>query len=145
MARKQPPKSAVAYAQRLFEDEYIQDQIRDTAGGIRSAYDRISRKPERAAEDKKVYSSVRRAATSIRKAFLALRRPEPEPEPKHRLRTALVALAVVGGSVMVVSTRKSAGREAGASNPVVTDGFRSDVASEETAASSQPAPSTPGE
>ncbi len=76
------------YAQRLFEDEYVQGQLRDAASGIRSAYDRISKKPERAAEDKKVYSNVRQAATSIRKALLALRRPEPEPEPKHRFRTA---------------------------------------------------------
>ena len=82
MTSKKPSKSAIHYAQRLFEDEYVQGQLRDAATGIRSAYDRISKKPERAAEDKKVYRSVRRAATSTRNALLALRRPSPSPSPR---------------------------------------------------------------
>ncbi len=133
MARKQPPKSAAAYVRRLFEDEYVQDQLREAAGGIRSAYDRISKKPERAAEDKKVYSSVRRAATSIRKALLALRRPEPEPEPKHRFRTALVAVALVGGSVLIISKRESKGQSAAEIHVTAVDASNSDAATEQTA------------
>ena len=144
MARKQPPKSTASYIQRLFEDEYVQGQLRDAASGIRTAYDRIRKKPERAAEDKKFYSNVRQAATSIRKAVLALRRPEPEPEPKHRLRTVLIAVAVVGGSVLVISKRKSTGQGPDASNADVADSFMGDGASEQIAPS-QTAPSTAGE
>lgn len=116
MASKKPSKSAIYYVQRLVEDEYVQAQLRDAAGGIRSAYGRISKKPERAAEDKKLYRNVRQAATSTRKALLALRRaePEPEPEPNHRLRPALVAIAVVGGSVLIISKRESSGQPANA-------------------------------
>ena len=112
MAKKKPPKSASEYVQRLFEDEYIQGQIRDAAGGLRSAYGRITKKPSRAAEDKQLYSSVRQSATSIRKALVALRRPEPEPEPKHRLRTALIAVAVIAGSVLIITRRGSLGQPA---------------------------------
>jgi hypothetical protein len=101
MAKKKPPKSASEYVQRLFEDEYIQNQIRDAAGGLRSA------------EDKKLYSNVRQSATSIRKAIVALRRPEPEPEPKHRLRTVLIAIAVIAGSVLIITRRGSLGQPAG--------------------------------
>ena len=115
MAKKKPPKSASDYVQRLFEDEYIQNQIRDAAGGLRSAYGRVTKKPSRAAEDKQVYSSVRQAATSIRKAVVALRRPEPEPEPKHRLRMALIAIAVIAGSVLIITRRGSLGQPAGES------------------------------
>lgn len=105
MASKKSAKSVSYYAQRLFEDEYVQGQLRDAASGIRSAYHRIAKKPERAAEDKKVYGSVRQAAVSIRKALIALRRPEPEP--KHRLRTVLTAIAVVAASVVIIGARGS--------------------------------------
>ena len=141
MARKQPPRSAASYIQRLFEDEYVQGQLRDAASGIRTAYDRIRKKPERAAEDKKFYSNVRQAATSIRKAVLALRRPEPEPEPKHRFRTALIAIAVVGGSVLVISKRGSTGGQVAESDAIAADAFKSDGASEQMAAS-ETTPST---
>jgi hypothetical protein len=141
MARKQPPKSAASYIQRLFEDEYVQGQLRDAANGIRTAYDRLRKKPERAAEDKKLYSNVRQAATSIRKAVVALRRPEPESEPKHRFRTALIAISVVGGSVLVISKRESTGRQVAESDAITADAFRSDGASEQIAPS-ESAPST---
>jgi hypothetical protein len=135
MARKQPPKSAASYIQRLFEDEYVQGQLRDAASGIRTAYDRIRKKPERAVEDKKFYSNVRQAATSIRKAVLALRRPEPEPEPKHRFRTALIAISVVGGSVLVISRRGSRGGQPTESGAITADAFKRDGSSEHMAPS----------
>ena len=144
MASKKPSKSAIHYAQRLFEDEYVQGQLRDAASGIRSAYDRISKKPERAAEDKKVYGSVRRAATSTRNALVALRRPEPEPEPTHRFRTALVAIAVVGGSVLIISKRESNGQSAVEINATAADASNSNAATEQTA-ETQTAPSTASE
>jgi hypothetical protein len=115
MAKKKPSKSGSYYVQRLFEDEYIQGQLRDAAGGLRSAYGRLTKKPSRAAEDKKLYSNVRQSATSIRKAIVALRRPEPEPEPKHRLRTVLIAIAVIAGSVLIITRRGSVGQPAGES------------------------------
>lgn len=144
MASKKPSKSAIHYAQRLFEDEYVQGQLRDAASGIRSAYDRISKKPERAAEDKKVYGSVRRAATSTRNALVALRRPEPEPEPTHRFRTALVAIAVIGGSVLIISKRESNGQSAVEINATAADASNSNAATEQTA-ETQTAPSTASE
>jgi hypothetical protein len=143
MTSKKPSKSAIHYAQRLFEDEYVQGQLRDAASGIRSAYDRISKKPERAAEDKKVYRSVRRAATSTRNALLALMRPEPEPESTHRFRAALVAITVVGGSVLIISKRESKGQSAAEINATPA-ASNSDAATEQTA-ETQTAPSTASE
>jgi hypothetical protein len=133
MASKKPSKPAIHYVQRLFEDEYVQGQLRDAAGGIRSAYDRISKKPARAAEDKRLYGHVRQAAISIRRALLALRRPEPEPEPKHRFRTAVVAVAVVGASILIISKRESTSHPADASKGDAADAFGGDRASELTA------------
>ena len=121
-------KSATYYVQRLFEDEYVQTQLRDAASGIRSAYGRVRKQPAEAAEDKKLYGNVRQAAISIRKALVALRRPEPEPEPKHRLRTALVAIAVVAASVLIITRRGS--QPAGASTAVGAEAPASDGTSE---------------
>lgn len=120
-------KSATYYVQRLFEDEYVQTQLRDAASGIRSAYGRLRKRPAEAAEDKKLYGNVRQAAISIRKALVALRRPEPEPEPKHRVRTALVAIAVVAASVLIITRRES---QPGASTAVATEAPASDGTSE---------------
>ena len=133
MANKKQSKSASSYVQRLFEDEYIQGQLRDAASGIRSAYGRVRKRPAEAAEDKKVYGSVRQAAISIRKALVALRRPEPEPEPKHRFRGLLIALAVVGASVWVISKRGSTPAPAGPSTTDAAGVIPSDGAPEPSA------------
>jgi hypothetical protein len=129
MASKKESKSAMTYVQRLFEDEYVQGQLRDAASGIRSAYGRISKKPERAAEDKKLYTNVRQAATSIRKAMLALKRPEPEPEPKHRFRALLIAIAVVAASVLIISKRGSERESADGSAAATADALAGDATS----------------
>jgi hypothetical protein len=69
MARSaEKTKSALPYVQRLFEDEYVQEQLRDAAGGLRSAYERVRSRGGTAAEDKRLYASVREAATSMRRA-----------------------------------------------------------------------------
>lgn len=102
MAREEPKKSATYYIQRLFEDEYVQEQLRAAAGGLRSVYERARKQPAQAAEDKKLYDSLRQAAVSTRRAATALRRPEPEPAPKHRLRYLTVVVAVLLGSVLVI-------------------------------------------
>lgn len=128
MASKKSSKSAIYYAQRLLEDGYIQGQLLGAGSALRSAYGRASKEPARAAEDKKLYGNLRQAATSIQKALVALRRPEPEPEPKHRLRTVVTATAVVGGSVLVISQRRSKSAPA-TTNQGNTEAFDSDTAS----------------
>lgn len=114
MARNKPQKSATYYVQRLFEDEYVQDQLREAVSRLRSVYGRVRKQPAQAAEDKKLYTNVRQAATSIRKAVTALRRPEPEP-PKHRFRTVAIPLTVVAASVLVIKRRPQQPQPAGTS------------------------------
>jgi hypothetical protein len=92
MAKTKNAKSALPHVQRLLEDEYVQEQIRNAATGLRNAYGRAARKRAQATEDKKLYGSLRHAATSIRNATIALQRPRaasqaPRPEhPHHRAR-----------------------------------------------------------
>ena len=100
MAPKQTERSAKYYIQRLLEDEYVQRQLVEAAGGLRSVYGRASTKRAKAAEDKELFGSLRRASTAIRNAVIALRRPEPEPE--RRGRSVVVAIAVLAGTVLII-------------------------------------------
>lgn len=95
-------RSASYYIGRLFEDEYVQDQLRDASRGLVSLHGRVRKKGAKAPEDKKVYASLRQAATSLRNLVLAFRRPAPEPQPKHRVRRVAIALALIGASVLVI-------------------------------------------
>jgi hypothetical protein len=100
MAPKQSERSAKYYIERLLEDEYVQRQLLEAAGGIRSAYGRVATKRAKAAEDKELFGNLRRASTAIRKASIALRRPEPEPP--RRGRAVAVAIAVLAGTVLII-------------------------------------------
>jgi hypothetical protein len=133
-------KQSKFYVQRLFEDEYVQDQLREAASGIRSVYGRVRKQP---AEDETLYGRIQQAATSMREAITSLWRPEPEPT--HRVRTALIAaVAVVGGSVLIISKRGSMGEAATGNDAGAADALQSDGAPEQPP-ESQTAPSTTSE
>src|SRR5215211_1771147 len=106
MAKSKKRESAITYARRVADDDYVQAQLRNAVAGLRQAYERASRQRGKAAEDKKLYGHLRESATSIRRAVLALQRKPPEP--KHRGRkVALVALAGGGAAVALSERRRS--------------------------------------
>jgi hypothetical protein len=99
MARSKKRESAITYARRLADDDYVQAQLRNALAGLRGAYERASRQRGKAAEDKKLYGHLRESATSIRRAALALQRKRPEPKRRGR---KLVLVALAGGGAAVV-------------------------------------------
>src|SRR5215211_8427887 len=99
MLKRQERTSAKTYARRLTEDDYVQAQLRQAAGGLRQAYGRVAQRRGKAAEDKKLYGHLRESATSIRRAALALQRKRPEPRRRGR---KLVLVALAGGGAAVV-------------------------------------------
>jgi hypothetical protein len=99
MAKTAKVKRTLPYLQRLVQDEYVQDQLREAAVGLRKAYGRAASKRTQAPDDKKLYGSLRRAATSIRNATVALRRPEPPP--KRRGRKLLIITVAAGAAAML--------------------------------------------
>lgn len=102
---------AKVYVRQLVEDEYVQDQLRNAAAGLRDVYERTRRQRAQATEDKRLYANLRRAATSIRNAATALRKaPEPEPKQRH-LGRVVVIVAVVGGTVWLTRKMQKAARE----------------------------------
>ncbi len=114
MANTDKAKSALPYARRLLEDEYVQEQLRSAAVALRTAYGRARKERADATEDKRLYGYVREAATSLRKATSALQRPKPAPK-KHRLKKAATLAFAIGGSVWL--TAKIQRHQAAASAP----------------------------
>jgi hypothetical protein len=104
MAKTSNAKSATDYIQRLLEDEYVQEQLRNAAVGLRQAYQRTQSKGGRAAEDKQLYENLRHAATSMRRAATSLQRGKPQPKKRPIGKLAVGALAL-GGGILLVSKR----------------------------------------
>lgn len=104
MLKAKQAKSAVPYLQRLVEDEYVQEQLRNAAGRLGEAYKRADRKGGKAAEDKKLYDSLRQAAGSIRNATTAIQRRKPQP--KQRGLKLLAAVALAGGGAAALLSRR---------------------------------------
>jgi hypothetical protein len=90
------------YAERLVANEYVQDNLREAAVSLQSAYARISKRKGAAAEDKKLYSHLRRAAGSLAAAREALVTGRRKPKrSKRRIAVIVLALAGAGGAVAI--------------------------------------------
>jgi uncharacterized membrane protein YjjP (DUF1212 family) len=104
MAKKTRTDQAKLALERLLRDEEIQGHLRTAATQLQEATARArSRRPSKAAEDKKVYRKVRQGAISLNQAARSLR---ARPEPKRRGRkVAVVAAALAGGAAVALKKR----------------------------------------
>ncbi|TML98708.1 MAG: hypothetical protein E6G05_13170 [Actinobacteria bacterium] len=113
MANKRQPKAAVPYVRRMLEDDYLQEQLRDAASALYATYARARKQRASAAEDKRLYRSLRQAATAVRNAATALRPPQPEPKRPFR-KLAVVALA--GGATVWLTMKLQKNQSQGTSD-----------------------------
>jgi hypothetical protein len=138
MASAKQAKSAIPYIQRLFEDEYVQEQLRNAASGLWVAYQRARRGRIEAIEDRRLYGSLRQAATSIRKVVTRVQ--QPKPQPKRRLRkVATVALAAGGTALLVTKLQKSQTGNQSSSSEGAVD---AEAARNESSPTAEPRPAT---
>ncbi|HKF80956.1 MAG TPA: hypothetical protein VKB17_09055 [Thermoleophilaceae bacterium] len=139
MAKSKKRESAITYARRVADDDYVQAQLRNAVAGLRQAYERASRQRGKAAEDKKLYGHLRESATSIRRAALALQRKRPEPRRRGR---KLVLVALAGGGAAVVMSEGGRAKIRAVlssdSGPKPSDGDAERSASGETGAARSP-------
>src|SRR5215216_1124476 len=139
MAKSKKRESAITYARRVADDDYVQAQLRNAVAGLRQAYGRASRQRGKAAEDKKLYGHLRESATSIRRAALALQRKRPEPRRRGR---KLVLVALAGGGAAVVMSEGGRAKIRAVlssdSGPKPSDGDAERSASGETGAATSP-------
>lgn len=125
---------AIVYVRQVLEDDYVQEQLRNAATGLRDVYERTRRQRVRATEDKRLYANLRQAATSSRNAASALqKKPEPEPKRRRRGKLAVLAVAVGGTAWLAMKMQKAAGESASSAA-----GNASSIATGATAAPTAP-------
>ena len=95
------------YAQRLLDNEYVQDNLAQAAESLRSAYRRASKRRVEPTRDKKLRGQVRQAALSIREAASALKAGRTKPKPRWR-RRVIVVMAVGAGAAAIVTAKRKA-------------------------------------
>jgi len=95
------PDKAGVYAQRLIDNEYVQENLVQAAESLRAAYRRASKRRVEPARDEKLRRQVRQAALSLREAASALQSGRSKPK-KRRGRRVLVVLAVGAGAAAAI-------------------------------------------
>jgi hypothetical protein len=119
MARTKKKDQARVAVTRLLQDDDVQKQLRIAAVRLREAWSRASgRPPAKAVGDKKIYSKVRDAATSLAVVSSRLRK---KPQPKHTGRKILAGAAVAGGAAYAVVKKRGNGGGNGGSPTYTPD------------------------
>jgi hypothetical protein len=96
--------NAGTYAQRLIENEYVQDQLASAAQNIRAAYRRASKRRVEPTRDEKLRRQVREAALSLREAANALQSGRREPKKRRGRRLVLVVVLGAGATAAVLAS-----------------------------------------
>jgi ferric-dicitrate binding protein FerR (iron transport regulator) len=102
------------YIDRLFEDEYVREQIGDALVRGRSAVRRArAQRASKAIQDQRLFDQLSGAVRSLQEAARALAgRPQPKPRRRGLRTTALLATALAAGGVAAyLDSRWRAGPE----------------------------------
>jgi hypothetical protein len=97
------------YAQRLLDNEYVQENLAKGVDGLRAAYRRASKRRVEPTRDEKLRRQLREAAASLTEAASALKAGRTKPK-RNRGRTALVVLVVGAGAAAAVMAAKKKAR-----------------------------------
>jgi hypothetical protein len=95
---------AGTYAQRLIENEYVQENLLQAADSLRSAYRRASKRRVEPTRDEKLRRQLREAALSLREATSALKSDRRKPKKKRGRRVLVVLLLGAGAAGAAVAS-----------------------------------------
>jgi|GraSoiStandDraft_4_1057263.scaffolds.fasta_scaffold37644_2 hypothetical protein len=101
MAASITAAKAGTYAQRLIDNEYVQENLAQAAQSLRAAYKRASKRRVEPTRDEKLRGQVRQAALSLKEAASALQSGRRKPK-KRRGRRVLVVLVTGAGAAAAV-------------------------------------------
>jgi uncharacterized membrane protein YccC len=82
------------YLERLVENGYAQDNLRDATANLRAAYERASKRRVKATRDEKIRRQLRNAAQSLSEATKALM-AERKRSKGRRAKRLLIVLGIV--------------------------------------------------
>lgn len=94
---------AGVYAQRLIDNEYVQDNLARAAENLQAAYDRASKRRVSPATDKKVLDRLRSAVLSASEAASALKAGREKPKPRWGRRLVVVVGLGAAGAVAALA------------------------------------------
>jgi hypothetical protein len=100
------------YAERLLDNEYVQENLAQAVDSLRAAYRRASKRRAEPTRDEKLRRHLRQTALSIREATSALRTGRTKPKPRWGRRLVVVlAVGTGGAAALVVAKRKVRGND----------------------------------
>src|SRR3954452_15131740 len=103
--------TAGTYAQRLIENDYVQENILRAADNVRAAYRRASERRGEPTRDEKLRRQVREAALSLREAASALQTGRRKPKKKPGRRILVVLVVGAGGAAALVASNEELRRK----------------------------------
>jgi hypothetical protein len=124
--------TAGVYAQRLLDNDYVQQNLVDAADALRAAYRRASKRRVEPARDEKLRLQLRQAALSIGEAASSLKSGRRRPKGRRR-RQVLVILGLGAAVAAVVASGRAKRKLLGSPSPA-------HPGSVQTPASSDPRP-----
>lgn len=99
------------YAQRLIENEYVQENLAEAADRLRAAYKRASKRRVEPTRDKKLRRQIRDAALSLREATNALQSGRRKPKKRRGRRLVLVLILGAGAAAAIVASNEELRRK----------------------------------
>jgi hypothetical protein len=104
------------YLQRLIDNDYAQDNLRQAAASIQAAYERASKRRVKVSRDEKLRRQVRDATRSVSEAAAALRANRKKPKRRWGRRLlVLLGLGALGAAAALAASedlrRKVSGEE----------------------------------
>jgi hypothetical protein len=118
---------AGVYAQRLIDNEYVQDNLAKAGENLQAAYNRASKRRVSPAADKKVLGQLRSAVLAVSEAARALKTGREKPKPRWGRRLVVVAgLGAAGAAAALAASEDLRNKVLGgepAATPDVTQGM----------------------
>jgi hypothetical protein len=97
--------TAMDYMDRLLENDYVQDKLREAGAKLSDAKKRASKRRVNTATDAKLRAQVRDAAVALSEAATAFQSGRTKPERSWGKRLAVLAgLGAVGGAVALAAS-----------------------------------------
>jgi hypothetical protein len=125
---------AATYAQRLLENQYVQEKLSEAAANLRAAYARASKRRTDPATDNKLRKQLRQAGLSLNEAAAALKSGRTRPKHQRAKRLLVVLVAGAGGAAAAVAASEQLRTK-------LLGGEEQPVSTPDPAATSEPAPS----
>ena len=125
---------AGVYAQRLIDNEYVQENLTRAAENLQAAYKRASKRRVSPAADKKVLGQLRSAVLSVSEAASALKAGRQKPKPRWGRRVIVViGLGAVGTAAVLAANEELRNKVLGGDSVATPDGTQA-MAGQATAA-----------